>query len=368
MPENRLLQPDDRARIYLRPLSPLPVADAPADALPLAGGRFAFALAELIVRRDGVIDRAVASVPEIRAWGRQNGPTVSARIDHLLDALSRPRPPLAGLDVDRPRLMAVLNVTPDSFSDGGEFLDPARAIARGLALHAAGADFIDVGGESTRPGAAPVSPETERARIEPVVAALAAAGARVSIDTRHALVMRAALSAGAVLINDISGLTGDPDSLAVAAASGAPVALMHMRGEPGTMQEAPDYADAALDVYDWLEARLEACRAAGIPLERILVDPGIGFGKTVGHNLDILRQFSLYHGLGATLLAGVSRKRFIAALSGGEPPRERLPGTITASLMALNQGCQSLRVHDLAEFAQVRAVWEGLHPAPPTRK
>ncbi len=355
--------PSATARLYLRPVGLLPAALA-HNAPVLAGGRFAFTLAELIVRDGATIHRALAPVSDIFSWGQAAGRPAVERLDSLLTALTQPRPPLAGLSLERPRLMAVLNVTPDSFSDGGLFHDPDSAIARGEALLAAGADFIDVGGESTRPGAATVTAEDELARVLPVVTGLAARGARLSIDTRHAQVMSRTLAAGAVLINDITGLTGDPDSLPLTAAGGAPVVLMHMQGAPATMQEAPHYADAALDVYDWLEARVAACRAAGIALNNIAVDPGIGFGKTVSHNLECLRQLSLFHGLGTALLVGVSRKRFIAALSRNEPPPARLPGTLAAGLDALGQGVQVLRVHDLEEFAQARAVWEGLHPTP----
>ena len=349
-------------RIYLRPLGLLQTQRTVSETAPLAGGRFSFSAAEFIVRdQHGGINRSAMPLQGLRGgWSASQPPEIAGRVETLLDNLTRPRPALAGLSLDRPRLMAVLNVTPDSFSDGGDFFDPERAIGHGLALLAAGADIIDVGGESTRPGAAPVSVEEEISRVVPVVRALAERGARVSIDSRHAPVMRAALAAGAAILNDISGLA-DPDGLALAAEAKVPVVLMHMQGEPGTMQQAPDYDDAALDVYDWLEARVNACLAAGIPLARIVVDPGIGFGKTLAHNLDILRNLALYHGLGAALLLGVSRKRFIAALSRDEAPKERLPGSLAASLEGLNQGCQIIRVHDLAAFAQARAVWEAIH-------
>ena len=340
----------------------MPGGRAASGAVPLAGGRFSFSAVDLIVRgAGGAISRAIMPLGELMVWCRFQDPSVAARAEELITALTRPRPPLAGLGLDRPRLMAVLNVTPDSFSDGGDFFDPARAIEHGLALMAAGADIIDVGGESTRPGAAPVSIEEETRRVAPVVRALAERGARVSIDSRHAPVMRAALAAGAGILNDVTGLAGDPDSLGLAAEAKVPVVLMHMRGKPGTMQDAPHYADAALDVYDWLEERVTACRAAGIARDNLAVDPGIGFGKTVAHNLDILSHLSLYHGLGLPLLLGVSRKRFIAALSRDEAPKDRLPGTLAASLAGLDQGCQLLRIHDVAACAQARAVWEALH-------
>ncbi len=350
-------------QFYLRPYGLLTAHHH--GSLSLGGGRFRFSGVELIVRDETGVDRSAMGLGELRAWLMLQPPEVVARVEALRDNLSRPRPDIAGLDLGRPRLMAVLNVTPDSFSDGGDFFDTDAAINHGLALLAAGADIIDVGGESTRPGAAPVGLDEELRRVVPVVSALAARGAKVSIDTRHAAVMRAALGAGATIINDVSGLTADRESLKAAAESQAAIVLMHMQGEPGTMQHAPHYDNAALDVFDWLEARVGACHNAGIAASRLVVDPGIGFGKSLPHNLEILRALSLYHGLGAALLLGVSRKRFIGMLSQEEPPKERLPGTLAASLEGLNQGCQIVRVHDLAAFTQARAVWEGLHPVCP---
>lgn len=350
-------------RVYLRPVGLLPIAAWSAGAaVPLAGGRFAFATAELIVRQGARIERAFAPLTEIMAWGWERGTSVAQSLDRRLGALTRGRAPFGGVELARPRIMAIVNVTPDSFSDGGDFFDAAAAIAHGEAMLEAGADLLDVGGESTRPGSAPVSPEEEEARVLPVIRHFAAKGAVVSVDTRHARVMGAALDAGAALINDVAGLR-DPGALPLVAERAAPVVVMHMRGEPGSMQQNPVYEDAALDVFDWLEERVDACLAAGVPLERIAVDPGIGFGKTVEHNLDILRHTALYHGLGCALLIGLSRKRFIGALSRNEPPKERLAGSLAAGLETLNQGAQILRVHDVPQTVQARAVWEGLHPA-----
>lgn len=350
-------------RVYLRPVGLLPIAAWSAGAaVPLAGGRFSFSTAELIVRQGARIERAFAPLTEIMAWGWERGTTVAQSLDKRLGALTRGRAPFGGLDLGRPRIMAIVNVTPDSFSDGGDFFDAGAAIAHGEAMLEAGADLLDVGGESTRPGSAPVSPEDEAARVLPVVRHFAAKGAVVSVDTRHARVMRAALDAGAALINDVAGLR-DPGALPLVAEKAAPVVVMHMRGEPGTMQQNPVYEDAALDVFDWLEERVEACLAAGVPLERIAVDPGIGFGKTVEHNLDILRHTALYHGLGCALLIGLSRKTLIGKLSRSEPPKERLAGSLAGGLETLNQGAQILRVHDVPQTVQARAVWEGLHPA-----
>jgi dihydropteroate synthase len=351
------------ARVYLRPVGLLPrEAWATGAAVPLAGGAFSFAQAQLIVRRPrgaGIL-RAYAPLSEIMAWGYERGAEIAGRLDKLLGALTRARPPFAGVSLDRPRIMGVVNVTPDSFSDGGRFLETEAAVRHGRALAAAGAEILDVGGESTRPGAVEVDDEEEIARVVPVIRALAADGLCVSVDTRHGAVMRAATDAGAAIINDISGLTGSKDSLAVAAGSKAAVVLMHMQGEPGGMQNDPVYEDAALDVFDWLEARVATCLAAGISLERLAADPGVGFGKTVAHNADLLRHTALYHGLGCAVLYGVSRKTFIGKLSAGEPPTARLPGSLAAGLEALNQGAQILRVHDAAETAQARAVWEAM--------
>ncbi|MGQ9365948.1 dihydropteroate synthase [Azospirillum sp. A39] len=355
---------EPQARLYLRPVGLLPAAArVEAPVLPLAGGRFAFALVEVIVRGRGRIERAVAPLSEVMGWGRERGAAVVDAIDRRLAALTRPRPPFAGVAAGGPAIMGIVNVTPDSFSDGGDFFDPAHAIAHGQALLDAGAEILDVGGESTRPGATPVAPEEEEARILPVIRHFAAAGAAVSVDTRHARVMAAALAAGARVVNDISGLAGDPGSLAVVADAAAPVVLMHMQGDPRTMQKNPTYEDAALDVFDWLEARVEACVAAGVPRDRIAVDPGVGFGKTLEHNMHILRHTALYHGLGCAVLIGVSRKGFIATLSRGEPAKERVPGSLAIGLECWSQGAQILRVHDVAETYQARALWDALHPA-----
>ncbi|MEO3434210.1 dihydropteroate synthase [Inquilinus sp. CAU 1745] len=266
-------------------------------------------------------------------------------------------PLLPGLPADRPLIMGIVNVTPDSFSDGGDFAAPDRAIAHGRALLAAGADILDIGGESTRPGADPVSVGEEIARIAPVVRALAGEGAVVSIDTRHAAVMRAALNEGAAILNDVTALTGDPGSLALASESGAPVVLMHMLGDPRTMQADPRYDDVVRDVYDFLARRVAACEAAGIPRDRLIVDPGIGFGKTVAHNIELLRRLDAFHGLGCPILVGVSRKRFIGSISRDEPPKERVAGSLAAGLAALDRGARILRVHDVAETAQALAMW-----------
>lgn len=281
-----------------------------------------------------------------------------------LTALTSPRAPIAGLTLDRPRIMGIVNVTPDSFSDGGDRFDPDAAIAAGMAMAAAGADILDIGGESTRPGAAPVSIAEECRRVLPVVQALADAGHRVSIDSRNAAVIEAALAAGAAIVNDVTALSGDPGSLAVAAAGGVPVVLMHMLGDPRTMQQDPRYDDVLLDIWDYLAERIAACEAAGIPRARLVVDPGIGFGKTVRHNLDLIRHCALFHSLGCAVLVGASRKSFIARLSRGEAAKERVPGSVAVALAALDRGVQLVRVHDVAETAQAVAVWRAISLPP----
>ncbi|MGE0665216.1 MAG: dihydropteroate synthase [Sphingomonadales bacterium] len=259
-----------------------------------------------------------------------------------------------------PVLMGILNVTPDSFSDGGRFLDLDAAVSHARRMIADGAGIIDVGGESTRPGADPVDPAEELERVVPVIEALQGCGVPVSVDTRRSAVMRAALDAGAGMINDVSALTADPDSLAVAAASGAAVVLMHAQGDPRTMQDAPRYVDVVAEVYTYLERRIEACARAGILIERLIADPGIGFGKTLEHNLALLRNLDRFHGLGCRLLVGASRKSFLGRLSGGAPADARLPGSLAAALAALRQGVHILRVHDVAETRQAIEVWRAI--------
>lgn len=351
---------------YLRPLDLGAPADLPPGSRPLAGGPLHFARLA-VTWREGA--RVVAR-EQVRPEGLSEA--LAARDPGLADAgrsrlarLEAPRAPFAGLALDRPQIMAVINVTPDSFSDGGDRFDPGRAVVDGLALAEAGAGIVDVGGESTRPGSEAVPEAEELRRTIPVVKALADQGLVVSIDTRRARVMAEALAAGATVINDITALAGEADSLAVAAGSNAGIVLMHMQGEPRTMQRDPSYDDAALDIYDFLSRRVSACEAAGIGRGRLALDPGIGFGKTAAHNLEILDQMALFHDLGCPLLLGVSRKSFIARLSRGEAPKERLAGSLAAALAGLARGVQIFRVHDVAETRQAIAVWEAIRGAAP---
>lgn len=270
----------------------------------------------------------------------------------------------AGLSLERPRIMGIVNVTPDSFSDGGDRYDAPAAIAAGRAMLAAGADILDIGGESTRPGADPVGIEEECARVLPVIEALAGEGALISIDSRHAEVMRRAVAAGAGIVNDVTALSGDPESLATVAELEVPVVLMHMQGEPRTMQADPRYEDVVAEVRDFLRGRAAACEAAGIARRAICIDPGIGFGKTVTHNLALLKHLDVLRDLGYPVLVGASRKSFIGKLSKGEAPKERLAGSLAVALTAAERGAAILRVHDVAETAQALAVWQAISIAP----
>ncbi len=332
-----MIQPSSQ---YFRPLPNLD-RPAPDHALPLAGGWCWFTHVQVLER-----DRAPQVVPagELPAQWR--------------DALCAPRGAVAGVTMDRPRLMGILNVTPDSFSDGGRFDAPDRARARAREMADAGADFIDIGGESTRPGAGEVPAEKEIARTEPVVAALAGCGVPISIDTRKSAVARAALAAGAAMVNDVSALGFDAGMASVVAASGAPVCLMHSRGEPGTMQDDPRYDDVLLDVFDHLRDRIALAEAAGIARARIVVDPGIGFGKTLAHNLALLRGLALFHALGCPLLLGASRKRFIGTLGEEPEPDRRLPGSLAVALAGVAKGVQITRIHDVKETRQGLVLWQ----------
>jgi dihydropteroate synthase len=322
------------------------VIDAGA-ALPLAGGVIAFCFAETAERKPG---EAGTRMP---IWlGDLIGPDRG-----LLDGLVAPRSSWAGFDLAKPLIMGVVNVTPDSFSDGGDFAGAEDAIAQGIRLAEQGADIIDIGGESTRPGAQEVSAEEEIRRVVPVVRALAERGLTVSIDTRHAAVMAAAVAAGARIINDITALTGDPDSAEVAAKSGAALVLMHMQGEPRTMQADPQYADTTLDLLDYFTDRLADLQKRGVQPARIALDPGIGFGKKDPHNLLLLSELAAFHVFGCPVLLGVSRKGFVGRLSRGEEPKDRMAGSLAAGLAGLDQGVQIIRVHDVAETFQARAIW-----------
>ncbi len=349
------------ARLYLRPVQ---FADSPVnrdgELARLAGGLTWFSAYELIARRGGerILQRTlpVAELPD------------DPRLAGLVQRITVPRAPLRlgerVIRLDQPQVMAILNMTPDSFSDGGRHLgDPAAAAESGMAMAEAGAAILDIGGESTRPGAAEVWEGEETERVVPVIARLARAGAAISIDTRRAAVMEAALGAGAHLINDVAALLYDPRAIEVAVASGAPVVLMHSPDPERGGHGEGGYRDVLLDVYDWLEARIDAVVAAGVDRSKILVDPGIGFGKSLHDNLALLNGLALFHGLGCGIVLGASRKRLIGALSHEAPADRRLGGSVALALKGAELGVQLIRVHDPFETVQALRVWRGLRDA-----
>ena len=324
----------------------------------LAGGMSWFAAVELIT----VEGKRRTSTELVPVEG------IEDRFDEEMaaqwEALTASRPPLQLGDrtirLDQPQAMAIVNATPDSFSDGGQFPDGKAAAEAGAAMAAAGAAIVDVGGESTRPGARSIWEGDEIERVVPVIRQLAAAGTAVSCDTRKADVMTAAVEAGARMINDVSALTYDARSAGVAASLNIPVVLMHHQGDPQTMQDDPRYEDVLVEIYLWLEERIEAAVEAGVKREHILVDPGFGFGKNVGHNLELMNGLALFHSLGHPLVVGASRKRTIGALSGEAPADKRLGGSVAFAMKAMEQGAQLIRVHDVLETVQAIRVWRGL--------
>ena len=268
---------------------------------------------------------------------------------------------IAGMVLDSPRIMGILNVTPDSFSDGGNHQTAAKAVQRARRMVSSGAHIIDIGGESTRPGAQPVPKEAEIARVEPVITALSRELATpISIDTRKSAVADAAVSAGAALVNDVSGFTYDPMLAHYCRDRKLPVCVMHARGDPETMQQDPRYDDVLLDVYDFLAAQVAMLEEMGIPRARIIVDPGIGFGKTIEHNLTLLRDVALFHGIGCPVLVGASRKGFIGKISGVETSAERVSGSVAVAQAVAAQGVQIVRVHDVSATAQALAMWRAI--------
>ncbi len=352
----------------LHPLAPS--IDVGSPHIPLAGGPY-YAARLGITLLDGVtpvIDETV-DVAALPAWRNALPTPLAALFNNRLNALQAPRPAMTlpgrslPMGFGRPLIMGIVNVTPDSFSDGGRFLHIDAALEHAEQLMTAGADIIDIGGESTRPGAKPVWEEEERQRVLPVIEGLAGRGTILSIDSRRSGVIKAALKAGAQIINDISALTYDSDSMALAAESGAPVILMHALGPPQTMQDNPHYEAVVPEVFCWLRDRIQACEAAGIDPAHLIADPGIGFGKTVRHNCDLINGLAALHSLGVPLLLGVSRKRFIGALSQEEAPDQRLAGSLLAAFRGLTQGAHILRVHDVAETAQALRVLQGLMDA-----
>ena len=360
----------DDAQIYLRPVD---FIDAPQTAVrparPLAGGMMWFAAVEMWFAspdRRGQARRYVA-LADWDAALADLPPALAARAAGVFANLTSPRAALTLGDrtirLDVPQVMGIVNCTPDSFSDGGKHGNPDAAIAAGGAMAAAGASILDIGGESTAPGAPLVWEGDEIARVEPVVRGLASAGHALSIDTRKGAVMTAALSAGAHVINDISGLLFDDQAPAIALSTGAVVCIMHAPSQSSDPHKGGEYTNVVLNVYDWLEARIAALTEIGIPRAKILVDPGIGFGKSLADNLALMNNLALFHGLGCAMLVGVSRKRMIGALSGEAPATARLGGSIQLATHAMMQGAQILRVHDVAETVQAIGVLRGLRDA-----
>ncbi|MCP3732374.1 dihydropteroate synthase [Sphingomonas sp. MG17] len=349
------------ARPYLRPVQ---FADSPigrdGELARLAGGLLWFSAYELIAVQGGkrVIQRTipVADLP------------ADERLQAIAARITASRPPLQlgerVLRFDQPQVMGILNMTPDSFSDGGRHLDdPAAAAAAGVDMAAQGAALIDVGGESTRPGAKEVWEGDEIARIAPVIERLARSGTLVSADTRKAGAMEASLAAGAHLVNDVSALLWDDRALDVVIRAQCPVVLMHAGDPKQGADGGRGYGDALIEVYDWLEARIDQVVAAGVDRARIIADPGIGFGKTLADNLALLNGLALFHGLGVPLLLGASRKRIVGALSNEAPADQRLGGSVALALKGADLGVQLLRVHDVPESVQALRIWRGLRDA-----
>jgi dihydropteroate synthase len=360
--------PSVAARLYLRPVAfaDTPMGRADGAVLRLAGGLQWFGAVEAIACQNGVA-RVLGEVPvaALDDWIATLTDEQGERAMTTLRRLTAPRAAIAAgervLRFDQPQAMGILNVTPDSFSDGGAHRDDAgAAAAAGVDMAAKGAAIVDVGGESTRPGAQLVWEGEETRRVLPVIERLAASGTPVSIDTRKAAVMEAALAAGAHVVNDVAALMWDDRALDVVARAGCPVVLMHSP-DPAKGADGPaSYAHALTDVYDWLEARIEAVAAGGVDRARILIDPGIGFGKSLAHNLSLMNGLAMLHGLGCPVVLGASRKRMIGALSNEAPPADRLGGSLALALKGIEQGAQWIRVHDVAETVQAIRVWRGL--------
>lgn len=314
----------------------------PDHALTLAGGWCWFSEVELLSRDEPAQRISALDLPaEVR------------------DRLTRPRADIARLDLGQPQIMGILNVTPDSFSDGGRHNGLSEAVAHARQMRDDGADIVDIGGESTRPGAVEVELQREIDRTAPVIAALRAdLNIPISIDTRKAQVARAAIEAGADLVNDVSGFTFDADLLPYVGAGRLPVCVMHSLGDPTVMQDDPSYDAVLLDIYDFLAQQVEALVDAGVARDQIMVDPGIGFGKTVAHNLALLKRISLFHSLGCPILLGVSRKKFIGTLGNAPDPMDRVAGSVALALSAVAQGVQVLRVHDVFETRSALNLWQ----------
>jgi dihydropteroate synthase len=359
------------ARLYPRPTG---FIDAPfgfdEQFARLAGGMQFFSTWEVIgVEGEKRSGTALVAIDQMEDFLTSVSTAQAERLRGLMERATSARAALTLGDrvirLDQPQVMGILNMTPDSFSGGSDFVDnPASAAALAVGMASAGAAIVDIGGESTRPGAPTVWEEDEKARVIPLIEHLAPTGTAISIDTRKAAVMEAALAAGAHLVNDVSALLFDDRSLGVVAASTCPVVLMHYPGKPDDPHSNDAYADPLIQIYDWLDARIAAVVAGGIARDRIIVDPGIGFGKaSVAHNLQILNGLALLHCLGCPILLGASRKRLIGALSAEAPADQRLGGSIALALKGADQGAQLIRVHDVPETVQALRIWRGMRDA-----
>lgn len=362
-------------QIYIQPIA---FAQSPqcedGEAVRLAGSLVWASRFALIVRENGkVVSRDRLGAADVPAALAALPADLAAAAETQWANFKKIHPPLqlklAGggartIRLEQPQVAGILNMTPDSFSDGGAFLDKADvASGHAAAMLEAGAAMIDLGGESTRPGAGAVWEGDEIRRVVPMVEQLVAMGAAISVDTRRPAVMEATLAAGAHIINDVSALRYDPRSVELAAASGAPVVLMHAPGKADDLHSNGTYADVVLDVYDWLERRRDECLAAGIRPENIMLDPGVGFGKTLAENLALMNGLAIFHGLGHPLYVGASRKRMIGALSNEAPAHDRLGGSLMLAIRAMDAGAHILRVHDVRETVQAVHVWRGLRDA-----
>jgi dihydropteroate synthase len=354
-------------RIYLEPQGILRgCIDSDVVTLPFVGTSKTFSALKIITRSNDKITSRIITLGALDKYLKKLTPEVRQEINKLIENISMRRPTIMLkngilLDWNKPLIQGVLNTTPDSFSDGGIFDNFDDAIAHVDHMIKAGADIIDVGGESTKPGALPVSIDQELKRVIPVIKQISNKDILISIDSRNADVMRKAFNAGAHIINDVSALTHDPLAIKVVKQSEIPVILMHAQGTPQTMQQNPRYGNVVLDIYDYLEDRINRCVQAGISRQMIMVDPGIGFGKTLNHNLEILSNLSIFHALGVPIVIGVSRKRFIGELSGEGNPAKRFPGSMATALCAIEQGVQVIRVHDVTETRQAITVSEAIH-------
>ncbi len=329
-----------------------------AQSIQLRGGPYQFDELELLIKTEKNIISFTTETDSAREWALADG-CIEDLDDIIFKLTSRSVKKIFG-DLSSPLLMGVVNATPDSFHDGGKYLDVNSAISRAHSLIAAGADIIDIGGESSKPGAVPVTAKEEIERVIPVIKEVVGFGVPISIDTKKPSVMEAAIIAGASIVNDITALSGDPRSIGLLKELGVPVILMHMQGSPVDMQNKPYYEFAPLDIFEYLHHRIMICLDAGISKSNLIVDPGIGFGKNLDHNIAILHRLSLFHGLGVPIAIGISRKSFIAALSEGEISEQRLPGSLAMAIWAYNQAVQILRVHDVAETKQALKIYKAI--------